>query len=166
MGRPTKTAAALESDLGHRLFVRKTRALALTDAGERLARSARQALSALDRSVDDDLPGDAAGSWSHWLDHAGVSANADANTPMMVVTFVDQSMQAAVRGQGVVLARNPFRDDMVAGGQLVLPFPALRAPTGFGMYLVVSRNTQGRKDVGQLRNWLLEEFGRAPARRS
>ena len=33
----SRQVAALESDLGHRLFLRKTRALALTPAGERLS---------------------------------------------------------------------------------------------------------------------------------
>ena len=46
-------------------------------------------------------------------------------------TYVDQSVQAAVRGQGVALVRTPFLDDLVAGGDLVTPFPHLRMPTGY-----------------------------------
>src|SRR6266446_3193351 len=49
----SRQVAALETDLGYRLFVRKTRELLLTPAGERLARSTRQALSVVDRTVDD-----------------------------------------------------------------------------------------------------------------
>jgi len=269
--------AALEADVGQRLFVRKTRALALTAAGERLVRSTRQALSSLDRTVDeirgltsaprvvlttypsfaslwlvprlaafqrahpgielridadgrrvnleaegvdialrrcppqeaapdavalsdedvtpalspellnrfdgrlqspadllrlplieidDDLPGDTAGTWARWFEFAGVEVEPDSNTPIMVVTFVDQSMQAAARGQGVVLARKPFREDMVAGGQLLMPFPEIRVPTGYSTYLIVSQSSRGRKAVGQLRAWLLEEFAQTPLRRS
>ncbi|SPJ16905.1 Transcriptional regulator, LysR family [Burkholderiales bacterium] len=273
----SRQVAALESDLGHRLFVRKTRALALTAAGERLARSVRQALSVVDRTVDeirgqttaprvvlttypsfaslwlvprlaafqrahpdielridaddrrfnleaegvdialrrcppqdappgavslcdedltpalsadllnrfggrlhspadllrlplieldDDLPSDTAATWSRWFAFAGVEIDPNANTPIMVVTYVDQSMQAAARGQGVVLARRPFREDMVAGGQLSMPFPDIRLPTGYGTFLFVRPSSRARNAVVQLCSWLLEEFARAPARRN
>src|SRR6267154_1750287 len=49
----SRQVAALETDVGHRLFIRKTRALALTPAGDRLLRSARQAVSTVDRAVDE-----------------------------------------------------------------------------------------------------------------
>ena len=112
--------------------------------------------------IDDDLPGDAAGTWSNWLASAGVSAQRDAGTAVMEVTFVDQSMQAAARGQGVVMARRPFLDDMVASGQLVLPFANLRVKTGYNTYLVVNRHARKRKDVAQLRAWLLDAFRQQP----
>jgi LysR family glycine cleavage system transcriptional activator len=269
----SRQVAALEADLGLRLFVRKTRSLILTSAGERLMRSTQQALGSLDRTVneirgtsatprvvlttypsfaslwlvprlaafqraypgvelridadnrtldlegedvdialrrcppreappgavclleeevtpalsvellnrfggrlqnpadlmrlprieiDDDLPGDAAGTWSNWLESAGVGEERDESTPIMVVTFVDQSMQAAARGHGVVMARRPFLDDMVASGQLLMPFADLRVKTGYNTYLVVNRHSRKRKDVAQLSSWLLEEFARAP----
>jgi len=270
----SRQVAALETDVGHRLFIRKTRALALTPAGDRLLRSARQAVSTVDRAVDeirgqsaaprvvvttypsfaslwlvprlaafqrehpgieiridadgrrvdleaegadialrrcpprdapphafqlldedvtpalstellnrfgerlqspaqlarmplieieDDLPSETSGTWSHWFEYAGVESDIEANAPVMVVTFIDQSMQAAARGQGVVLARRPFREDMVAAGQLMVPFPGIRAPTGYGMYLIVNQVSRGRKAVAALRDWLLQEFARAPA---
>jgi DNA-binding transcriptional LysR family regulator len=273
----SRQVAALENDVGQRLFVRKTRALLLTPAGERLARSTRQALSVVDRAVDDirgrtasprvvvttypsfaslwlvprlaafqrthpgieiridaqgrrvdleaegvdialrrcppqeappdaialldedvtpalsaellnrfggrlqspadvlrlplieiedDLPADTSGSWSRWFEFAGVEGDSGANPPVMVVAYIDQSMQAAARGQGMVLARRPFREDMVAGGQLMTPFPDIRAPTGYGMYLLVNEASRGRAAVTELRNWLLQEFKRAPARHS
>jgi hypothetical protein len=55
---------------------------------------------------------------------------------------------------------------MVADGQLLMPFPEIRVSTGYGMYLIVSQVSRGRKAVAELRNWLLQEFARAPARRS
>jgi LysR family glycine cleavage system transcriptional activator len=270
----SRQVAALEADLGVRLFVRKTRSLLLTSAGERLMRSAQLALGGLDRTVneirgklasprivlttypsfasmwlvprlaafqranpgielridadnrrldieaedvdialrrcpprdappgavclveeevtpalshellqrfgeplehpadllrmplieiDDDLPGDAAGTWGNWFASAGVGAERHASAPAMVVTFVDQSMQAAARGHGVVMARRPFLDDMLASGQLLMPFPGLRVPTGYSTYLVLNRQSRKRKDVAALRDWLLEEFARVPA---
>jgi LysR family transcriptional regulator, glycine cleavage system transcriptional activator len=271
----SRQVAALESDVGHRLFIRKTRALALTPAGDRLLRSVRQAVSTVDRAVDeirgqsaaprvvvttypsfaslwlvprlaafqrehpgieiridadgqrvdleakgvdialrrcppsdapphafplldedvtpalstellnrfgerlqspaqlarmplieieDDLPSETSGTWSRWFEYAGVESDIEANAPVMVVTFIDQSMQAAARGQGVVLARRPFREDMVAAGQLMLPFPEIRASTGYSMYLIVNQVSRGRKAVVALRDWLLQEFARAPTR--
>ena len=271
----SRQVATLESDVGHRLFVRKTRSLVLTSAGERLARSARQALNALDRTVEgirgqsgsprvvittypsfaslwlvprlaafqrahpgveirvdaqsrtvdleaegvdialrrsrprdapsgaialleedvtpalsaellnrfggrlqspadllrlprieieEDLPGDSLQSWSRWLEFAGVESDVEPGAPVMVVEYIDHSMQAAARGQGVVLAYRPFVEDMVASGQLVTPFPELRAPTGYGMFLIVNQVSRGRAAVVALRDWLLEEFARAPAR--
>jgi len=273
----SRQVAALEADVGHRLFVRKTRALVLTPAGERLARSTRQALSTVDQAVDeirgqgpsrrvvvttyasfaslwlvprlavfqrlhpgieiridaqsrpldleaegvdialrrsrpqdaprdairlldedvtvvlsaellnrfggrlqspadllrlprveieDDLPGDASGSWANWFERAGVDAGSEAGPPVMVVAYVDQSLQAAARGQGVVLGYAPFREEMVASGQLVMPFPEIGLATGYSMYLIVNRASRERSDVAQLRDWLLEEFARPPARRT
>jgi LysR family glycine cleavage system transcriptional activator len=273
----SRQVAALEADLGHRLFIRKTRALVLTPAGERLLRSTRQALSSVDQAVDDirgrsasqrvvvstypsfaslwlvprlavfqraypgteiridaqprpvdleaeevdialrrcrlqdaprdakrlldedvtvvlsaellnryggrlqspadllrlprieiedDLPGDASGSWSNWFQHAGVDADAEASPPVMVVAYTDQSLLAAARGQGVVLAYSPFREELVANGQLVMPFPEIRLATGYSMFLVTNRTSRDRAPVGQLRDWLLEEFARPPTRQT
>jgi LysR family glycine cleavage system transcriptional activator len=272
----SRQVSALESDLGHRLFIRKTRALALTPAGERLLRSARQALGSIDRTVDEirgnaasprvvvttypsfasmwlvprlatfqrthpgieiridaqgrrvdleaegvdialrrcplqdasadaiplleedvtpalspellnrfggrlqspadllhlplieieeDLPGETTRSWATWLAFAGVEGDGETKAPVMVVAYIDQSMLAAARGQGVVLAYRPFREDMVAAGQLVTPFPDMRASTGYGMFLVVNQVSRARPAVVELRNWLLEEFARGPPSR-
>jgi LysR family glycine cleavage system transcriptional activator len=271
----SRQVASLEFDVGQHLFVRKTRALALTPAGERLLLSTRQALTAVDRTVDeirgqsssqrvvlttyasfaslwlvprlaafqrahprielrinaderrlnleaegidialrrclpqdappgatalfeedvspamstellnrfggslqtpaellrlplieieDDLPGDTAGAWTRWFEFAGSDADPASTAPIMAVSYVDQSMQAAARGQGVVLARRPFGDDMVAAGQLMMPFPQIRRPTGYTTYLIVSKNARSRRPVAQLSSWLLEEFARAPRR--
>ena len=272
----SRQVAALESDLGHRLFIRRTRALLLTPAGERLARSTRQALTAVDRTVDEirgqtasprvvittyssfaslwlvprlgafqrahpgieiridaqgrlvdleaegvdialrrcraqdaprdairlhdedvtpalsadllnrfggrlqspadllqlplieieqDLPGEP-DSWSRWFELAGVEGGSEANSPVMVVAYIDQSLQAAARGQGVVLAYRPFREEMVASGHLVIPFPEIRVATGYSMFLIVNPASRGRAGVAQLRDWLLAEFARPPARQT
>jgi LysR family glycine cleavage system transcriptional activator len=273
----SRQVAALETDVGHRLFIRKTRALVLTPAGERMLRSTRQALSAVDRAVDeirgrsasqrvvittypsfaslwlvprlagfqrahpdteiridtqtrpidlevegvdialrrcrpqdaprdatllldedvtvvlsaellnrfggrlqspadvlklprieieDDLPGDPSGAWSSWFAHAGIDVDPEASPPVMVVAYTDQSLQAAGRGQGVVLGYSPFREEMVASGQLVMPFPEIRKPTGYAMFLLVNRTSRDRPTVAHLRDWLLREFARPPARQT
>ena len=55
---------------------------------------------------------------------------------------------------------------MVASGLLTTPFPEIRAPTGYGMYLIVNEASRDRAAVIELRNWLLEEFKRTPARQA
>ncbi|HEU0202802.1 MAG TPA: LysR family transcriptional regulator, partial [Burkholderiaceae bacterium] len=49
----SRQVATLEREVGKPLFVRKTRALELTSDGERLLRAVRQALAAIDRTVDE-----------------------------------------------------------------------------------------------------------------
>ncbi len=114
--------------------------------------------------LDDEVSNEMAGTWPRWFDDAGLGEERTDGAPIMVVTFVDQSMQAAARGQGVVLARRPFREDMVSEGLLVVPFPGIVSATGYGMYLVENRVTRERRPVAQFREWVLEESRRAPAR--
>ena len=114
--------------------------------------------------VEDDLPGNSDARWARWFELAGVEADGERNAPVMVVSYIDQSMQAAARGQGAVLAYKPFREDMVAGGQLLLPFPELRLATGYSMFLIVNPDSRSRKQVSELSAWLLMEFARPPAR--
>jgi DNA-binding transcriptional LysR family regulator len=48
----SRQIAGLEQEVGNRLFLRRTRALALTPAGEQLYRAAREGIVAIDRVVD------------------------------------------------------------------------------------------------------------------
>jgi len=273
----SRQVAALEDEVGHKLFTRKTRSLALTAAGDQMLRTVRQALISVDRTVEtirgqsgsprvvvttyssfasmwlvprlaafqrahpcieiridaserridleaegvdlalrrcrpqdapadaiplldedvtpalsaellnrfggrlsspqqlarvplieveDDLPGDTAGRWGRWFEFAGVEADGERNSPVMVVSYIDQSMQAAIRGQGAVMAYKPYREDMVASGQLLTPFPELRLATGYSMFLIVNPASRARKPVEELSAWLLQEFARPPERRT
>ena len=49
----SRQVAALERQIGKALFARRTRALALTAAGQRLLRATQQALNQIDRAVDE-----------------------------------------------------------------------------------------------------------------
>ena len=89
------------------------------------------------------MPTSASSAWPHWFQFAGVRSAPPA--PRLMFTFVDQSVQAAVRGQGVVLARTPFVDELVASGDLIAPFPKLRMPTGYQYALIANVNTARRR---------------------
>jgi LysR family glycine cleavage system transcriptional activator len=73
-------------------------------------------------------------------------------------------VQAAVRGQGVALVRTPFLDDLVASGDLVLPFPKLRMRTGYRYFLIVNRQRSSVPHVVAFRDWIVAEFQRGPHR--
>lgn len=272
----SRQVAALERQVGKKLFTRKTRALALTPAGDQLLRAVRQSLGAIDRTVDEirgtggpprvavttyasfaslwlvprlagfqrlhpqieiridagdravdleaegidvalrwcrpqaapghalllleeeitpalspdllersgmvlakpedllqlpllemdnQMPTSRASSWPLWFDAVGVPAEAQRPAGgKLYFTFIDQSVQAAVRGQGVVLGRTPFLDDLLAAGQLVTPFPSLRMRTGYCYYLIENRERGELAHVAAFRAWLKTEVKRGPVR--
>jgi len=49
--------------------------------------------------IEDDIPGDMLSSWMRWFEFAGVQAGSEANSPVMVVAYIDQSMSAAPAGR-------------------------------------------------------------------
>lgn len=112
--------------------------------------------------LDDGLPTAHVSRWQRWFDYAGVPAATPAGR--LFFTYVDQSVQAAVRGQGAVLARTPFLDDLVASGALVTPFARLRLATGSSYFLVENPATRERPAVAAFRDWVLAEFRRGPQR--
>lgn len=108
----------------------------------------------------DDPVSAASVNWARWFEFADVAATPPA--PRLLFTFVDQSVQAAVRGQGVVLGRSPFIDDLAASGDLLLPFPSLRMRTGYRYVLVDNPETRDDPQVATFRTWVTTEFERGP----
>lgn len=102
-------------------------------------------------------PGIEAGGWPRWLDFAGVAPLPGLGR-RLTFGYLDQAVQAAVHGQGVVLGRSPLVDDKIAAGQLVEPFPALRLPTGYRYYLVVPPARAAAPEVAAVVAWLRTEF--------
>lgn len=77
-------------------------------------------------------------------------------------SFVDQAVQAVIRGQGVAPVRSPFLQDCVASGDLVMPFPGLRMPVGYRHVLVVNPAGARRPHVEAFCAGLLEQFRQVP----
>jgi DNA-binding transcriptional LysR family regulator len=111
--------------------------------------------------MDDGLPTAAAGSWARWFAFAGIAPRRAAGQVMF--TFIDQTMQAAVRGHGVVLARRPFIEDVVAAGDLLTPFPDLWMRTGYAYFQVENRQRAHLPQVAAFRAWLTGAFRAGPA---
>lgn len=271
----SRQIALMESQVGKALFVRKTRALALTDDGRRLHAAVAQALAAIDRCVDEirgldqpprvsvstyasfaslwlgprlavfqrqhpeieirvdasDRPVDLAadgidlalrrcpparvgesdratllceefatpalspqllaqaggavrtpadlqglpliemddrwhawrgGSWARWFEAFGIPPR-PATGGKLIFGFIDQAVQAAARGQGVVMGLSPMLADAVAAGQLVTPFPDRTVATGYRYYLIVRPDRAATPEVAAFVRWISDEFARGPA---
>jgi DNA-binding transcriptional LysR family regulator len=111
--------------------------------------------------LDASVPGAQRLNWPAWFDFAGVGS-VEPMAGRLLFSFVDQVVQAAVRGQGVALVRSPFLQDCVASGDLVMPFPRLRMPTGYRHALVVNPAGARRPHVEAFLGWLTEQFQHAP----
>ena len=118
---------------------------------------ARWPMLELDRSV----PGTHRHNWSTWFEFAG-AGTVEPTAGRLVFSFADQAVQAAVRGQGVALVRSPFLQDFVASGDLVMPFPQLRMPSGYRHVLVVNPARAGQPHVEAFLDWLAVQFKQAP----
>jgi len=92
--------------------------------------------------------------WAMWLRNAGID-NID---PHCGPTFLssDHAIQAAVRGEGVVLGRSALVADDLAAGRLVRPFE-LSLPAGFAYYVVYPPRALQRPSVKWFRDWLIAE---------
>ncbi len=111
--------------------------------------------------LDDSVAGARRLGWASWFAFAGAGVVAP-RAGRLVFSFVDQAVQAAIRGQGVALVRSPFLQDCVASGDLVMPLPQLRMPAGFRHVLVVNPATARRAHVEAFVAWLHAQFQQAP----
>ncbi|AFL49280.1 LysR family glycine cleavage system transcriptional activator [Sinorhizobium fredii] len=93
-------------------------------------------------------------SWEVWLQAAGLSG------AQMTVrhTFNDASLalDAAIAGQGVMIAWQTLAGYAVMKGSLVAPF-GIRAKTGFAHYFVTSASRRESKAVIAFKRWVREE---------
>jgi LysR family glycine cleavage system transcriptional activator len=102
--------------------------------------------------LHDDFPD----AWARFFDAAGSELPKNARR----TEFTDSGMlvEAAVRGQGVALARWSLVADEIGAGRLRLLFPELPPlATGLAYYLVSPRENLRRKAVSAFRDWVVEE---------
>ena len=129
-------------------------------AGTRLRRPADLARWPL-LDLDARVPGKHRLDWDAWFAFAG-AGEVSPSAGRLVFSFVDQAVQAAIRGQGVALVRSPFLHDAVASGDLVMPFPAQRMPLGYRHVLALAKSRARRPHVQVFVDWLLEQFRQVP----
>jgi len=89
--------------------------------------------------------------WARWCAHAGVTGLATSTG----LRFNDSlhAMQAALAGNGVVLASVVLADDALKSGLLVRPFAA--ALTGASYHFAWAPGLADRPDIAALRSWFL-----------
>lgn len=92
--------------------------------------------------------------WTRWLAHAG----AGHVVPGEGLRFTDYNLavQAAIAGQGVVLASWPILRDLIEAKLLVSPF-AERVDTDIGYDLVTTERALARGEVRSFLDWIVAE---------
>ena len=95
-------------------------------------------------------------SWSRWFETAG-TAMPQLNGPR----YSDPSLafDAAIAGQGVLLAVDRMSDDAVQAGQLVRPFETI-AETPFDYWFITSTARRVPRKVQMFRDWIFADMGR------
>ena len=91
--------------------------------------------------------------WDRWFERIGSEKMKGKST----LHFNDygQAVQAAVAGQGVVLASGPILRDVLKTGHLVQPFGECLG-SDIGFVLVTAKSTKGRQVVIDFTNWVTE----------
>jgi LysR family glycine cleavage system transcriptional activator len=97
--------------------------------------------------------------WARWFAQAGVTGV----TPLMGASFTDPNLclEAAIGGQGVMLASQLLAADALADGRLVAPF-GITADSGLGYYVATSAAKKPNRKVTAFKNWLAEEAEKTP----
>ena len=91
--------------------------------------------------------------WRHWLNHAGGS---DIRlTASLHFNDYTQAIQAAIAGQGVVLASEPVLRSVLDAGLLTCPFKEKVSPN-VGYDVVTTEHALARPEVAQFQQWLLK----------
>jgi LysR family glycine cleavage system transcriptional activator len=94
--------------------------------------------------------------WSRWFEACGVRGAFGARR--QEISDSGMLVEAAIRGQGVALARWSLACDELAAGRLALVFPDQRMlPTGRAYYLVGPHDKLRSTPVAAFRDWVMAE---------
>jgi len=96
--------------------------------------------------------------WALWFQHVGVTASALKES----VRFVDTNMtiEAALLGQGIALARSGHVETEIGEGTLIRLFDVpFASPVAY--YFVCPKGTESQPHIISFRNWLLAESNNA-----
>lgn len=94
-------------------------------------------------------------SWNIWLAPYGLSE--DQLRPGNSFTDASLALDAAIAGQGVMLAWPTLAEYALSVGTLVAPFPD-RAQTGYGYWLITSATRREERKVRAFKDWIKEEI--------
>jgi len=96
--------------------------------------------------------------WAQWFRHAGLG---DTHVRGPVYSHGSHAIEAAIRGEGVVLGRSVLVAADIAVGNLVEPFPSIRLQVERGYDFVYRPDRANDPKIQALRRWLVDEIEHA-----
>ena len=93
--------------------------------------------------------------WRRWFDERGVPRLQPRR--WLYFNYAYQMVQAALTGQGVVLARLPMIAESLANGDLIEPLPGLRMDSPMAYWLILGPRSDHRPEIRAFRDWLMVE---------
>lgn len=93
--------------------------------------------------------------WQRWLESRQVTGLQPKR--WMHFNYAYQMVQAAMSGQGVVLARLPMVAESLANGDLVEVLPHGRIDSPMGYWLIMNTRSNGRPEIDDFSCWLKEQ---------
>jgi LysR family transcriptional regulator, glycine cleavage system transcriptional activator len=91
--------------------------------------------------------------WRRWFDEHGLAKLQPKR--WLYFNYAYQMVQAALSGQGVVLARMPLVADSLANGDLAEALPKLRMDSPMAYWLIVGPRSSQRPEIKAFIDWLL-----------
>jgi len=93
--------------------------------------------------------------WRRWLDENGTPKLQPKR--WLYFNYAYQMVQAALTGQGVVLARLPMIAESLANGDLVEPLPQHRMDSPMAYWLIVGPRSAQRPEIRAFCDWLMTQ---------
>ncbi|HSW20933.1 MAG TPA: LysR substrate-binding domain-containing protein [Ramlibacter sp.] len=93
--------------------------------------------------------------WRRWFDENGQTKLQPKR--WLYFNYAYQMVQAALTGQGVVLARLPMVAESLSNGDLVEPLPGLRMESPMAYWLILGPRSLQRPEIRAFRDWLLAQ---------
>jgi LysR family glycine cleavage system transcriptional activator len=93
--------------------------------------------------------------WRRWFDEHGLQKLQPQR--WLYFSYAYQMVQAALTGQGVVLARLPLVAESLANGDLVEPLPKLRMESPMAYWLIVGPRSAQRPEIRGFCDWLMTQ---------
>lgn len=93
--------------------------------------------------------------WRRWFDEHGLSKLQPKR--WLYFNYAYQMVQAALTGQGVVLARLPLVAEALANGDLIEPLPKLRMDSPMAYWLIVGPRSSQRPEIKAFCEWLMQQ---------
>lgn len=94
-------------------------------------------------------------SWRRWFDEHRLSKLQPKR--WLYFNYAYQMVQAALAGQGVVLARLPLVAESLANGDLIEPLPRLRMDSPMAYWMIVGPRSAQRPEIKAFCSWLLAQ---------